>query len=346
MAEKLGGSCGRAKVAEFGRTKLKLLGSSRLFEDVNKNLDVWMSHSDEVLRLPEGVEVLASTKDCPYAALRFKHKKIYTLQFHPESSHTESGSKILTNFVSKIAGISPTWDVEDKIKRAVELIKEQVGERAIVINALSGGVDSTVTGKLLELALGSERVRHIFIDSGLLREGERKQVLKSLKVAGLRARGYDASKLFISRLKGVKDPEKKRKIIGRSFIDALKLAARHLGLKGSSFLAQGTLYSDLIESSLTDASHLIKSHHNVGGLPKGLKFKLVEPLRELFKDEVRGVASELKLPESILKRHPFPGPGLAVRIIGEVTRKRLKLLRAVDKILIDELREAGLYDST
>jgi GMP synthase (glutamine-hydrolysing) len=302
-----------------------------------------MSHGDRVLRLPPGFVVLATSENSPFAAVRHQERPIFGLQFHPEVVHTEGGSELLRNFVHEICGCAHSWTMEAFIDEAVAAVRRQVGDGRAVCG-LSGGVDSSVAAVLVHRALG-ERLTCIFVDHGLLREGERAEVEREFREhLGMHLVCVDASARFLGALAGVEDPERKRRIIGHLFIEVFEEEAARLG--SVDFLVQGTLYPDVIESvSVRGPSATIKTHHNVGGLPERMRLRLVEPLRELFKDEVREVGRRLGLPESIVGRHPFPGPGLAVRVLGEVTAERVATLRRADAILIEELRRAGLYDA-
>jgi GMP synthase (glutamine-hydrolysing) len=302
-----------------------------------------MSHGDRVLRLPPGFVVLATSENSPFAAVRHRERPIFGLQFHPEVVHTEGGSELLRNFVHEICGCSHSWTMEAFVEEAVAAVRSQVGEGRAVCG-LSGGVDSSVAAALVQRAIG-ERLTCIFVDHGLLREGERAEVEREFREhLGMRLVSVDASRRFLAALAGVEDPERKRRSIGHLFIEVFEEEAARLG--SVDFLVQGTLYPDVIESvSVRGPSATIKTHHNVGGLPERMRLRLVEPLRELFKDEVREVGRRLGLPESIVGRHPFPGPGLAVRVLGEVTAERVATLQRADAILIEELRRAGLYDA-
>ncbi|MDK2920780.1 MAG: hypothetical protein PWR24_337 [Desulfonauticus sp.] len=340
----LGGKVEPAKVREYGRSSLELLTSSPLWEGIwpdHKEFTVWMSHGDTVLEIPQGFEVLAKTESIEFAAIGAREKNIYALQFHPEVVHTDFGKQIIANFLFQIARLEPSWSMSSFIDNVLEEVKVQVGEDKVVC-ALSGGVDSTVVAVLLNKALG-HKLHCIFVDNGLLRLNEGEEVVSYLrKHFDLNLHYVQAQDLFLNRLKGVTDPEEKRKIIGHTFIEVFEQEAKKI--EGVKWLAQGTLYPDVIESiSYKGPSAVIKSHHNVGGLPEKMDLKLIEPLRELFKDEVRKVGIELGLPDFIIWRHPFPGPGLAIRIVGEITPERLEILRQADKIVQNELLEADWY---
>jgi GMP synthase (glutamine-hydrolysing) len=344
LARRLGGVVERAAHREYGRAQLKREREDVLLEGLPGGVErtVWMSHGDRVLRLPPGFVVLATSEGSPFAAVRHAERPIWGIQFHPEVSHTEGGSELLANFVHRICGCAGAWTVEAFVDEAVERVRSELaGARAIC--GLSGGVDSAVAAALVHRAIG-DRLTCLFVDHGLLREGERAEVERTFRDAlGIPLRTIDASALFLERLRGVIDPERKRRIIGHAFIECFEAEARKLGQV--EFLVQGTLYPDVIESvSVRGPSATIKTHHNVGGLPERMQLRLVEPLRELFKDEVRAAGRRLGLPQSLVGRHPFPGPGLAIRVIGEVTVERLAVLRRADAILIEEIRRAGLYD--
>ena len=342
ITEMLGGRVRHTSEREFGKTELFIDDNRDLFSHLPGNLTCWASHADFVKKLPPGFSIAAHTQNSPIAAISNKKKKIFGVQFHPEVTHTEHGSKALSNFLFKICGCLGRWTMQSFIKEATENIKKTVGSDKVVLG-LSGGVDSSVAALLIHKAIGRNS-RCIFIDNGLLRKGEPEQIKNVFRANFHLNLGYvDASKRFLSRLKGITDPEAKRKIIGEEFIKVFEEQAAKL--KGVKFLAQGTLYPDVIESiSATGApSSRIKSHHNVGGLPSRMKLKLIEPLRDLFKDEVRQIAKELGLPVTIIYRQPFPGPGLAIRIIGEVTPAYLNLLREVDQRVIEEIEKNNLY---
>ncbi len=338
----LGSEVVAAQAREYGRSNLKIFDKTDLFSSLPDEITVWASHGDQVGKLSDDFTKLAQTETCPFAAVRHKKIKFYGVQFHPEVSHTPKGPQILKNFLYDICGCKGDWTMSNFVAESVKKIRHQVGS-STVICGLSGGVDSSVTASLVHKAVGKQLVS-IFVDNGLLRKNEREAVISTFQDHfGLDLRVVDWSKQFLSALKGVTEPQKKRKIIGAEFIKAFKSVA--VKIPNAKFLAQGTLYPDVIESGSKDGSPAanIKLHHNVGGLPAELGFELVEPLRDLFKDEVRLVGEYLGLPEDTVWRHPFPGPGLAVRVIGEVTPDRLEILRAADEILIDEIKAAGLY---
>ena len=342
MAHVLGGKVARANKREFGRAVLHHSGNSALFAELDTNLTVWMSHGDRAEILPQGFTVIGWTDNCPIAAIADPDRKLYGVQFHPEVAHTERGTEILKNFVIGICGSVPDWTAHSFVEEAVRSVREQVGERRVVCG-VSGGVDSTVAAVLIHRAIG-DRLRCIFVNNGLLRKGECEEVRERYNKHFHIALDYvDAEERFLKALEGVTDPEVKRKRIGEEFIRVFESEAARLGT--FEFLAQGTLYPDVIESASATGgpSQTIKTHHNVGGLPERMSFRLIEPLRNLFKDEVREVGLELGIPESILWRHPFPGPGLAVRVLGEVTKESLDLLRDADAIAMEEIQSAGLY---
>jgi GMP synthase (glutamine-hydrolysing) len=344
MAHRLGGEVRPSKSREYGYARLRVVDStSRLFVGLPGEMDVWMSHGDHVTALPEGFRMTAQTADA-VNAFENPARGIYGLQFHPEVAHTPMGAQILRNFLFEICGCAGDWTPTAAIEEQVERIREQLGEQGRAICGLSGGVDSSVAAALVHRAVGDRQVC-LFINNGLLREGEFETTLALLKQSlKLNIRGVEASQRFLDALAGLVDPEAKRKTIGAAFIDVFEEEAKRIGDVG--FLVQGTLYPDVIESvSVRGPSMTIKSHHNVGGLPEKMNLRLIEPLRELFKDEVRLIGRELGVPEEILGRHPFPGPGLGVRILGEITAERLGILRSADRIFDEELRRAELYDS-
>ncbi|WP_119257358.1 glutamine-hydrolyzing GMP synthase [Shinella zoogloeoides] len=346
LATQLGGTVEGGHAREFGRADVEILKESPLFEgfwEVGKKYPVWMSHGDRVTVAPEGFEIIGVSENAPFAICVNEAKRYYTTMFHPEVVHTPDGAKLLSNFVHKIAGIKGDWSMSAYRARAVEAIREQVGDKRVIC-ALSGGVDSSVAALLIHEAVGAQ-LTCILVDHGLMRKNEAADVVAMFREHyNLHLIHVDAVDRFVGELEGVSDPETKRKIIGRLFIEVFEEEAGKLG--GAEFLAQGTLYPDVIESvSFTGGpSVTIKSHHNVGGLPERMNMKLVEPLRELFKDEVRVLGRELGLPDSFIGRHPFPGPGLAIRCPGGITRDKLEILREADAIYLDEIRKAGLYD--
>ncbi len=342
IAQQLGGKVVQGAKREYGRIKLTIKKPHPLFEGFGREFICWMSHGDYVEKAPEGFEVIASTENTPIAAMVNDEKRIYGVQFHPEVTHTERGIDIFRNFLFHICGCTPSWSMESFVEKAVEEIKRLVGDERVIC-ALSGGVDSSTTAVLVHKAIG-DRLTCIFIDHGLMRENEPQQVLKVFKEQlNIPLIFVDARERFLSKLRGVSDPEEKRRIVGEEFIRVFEEVAEEIG--GAEWLAQGTLYPDVIESAaVRSPASRIKSHHNVAALPKGMKLKLLEPLRNLYKDEVRKVAELLGLPKEIVRRHPFPGPGLAVRIIGEVTEKKLKICRRASAIVEEELQKAGWYD--
>jgi GMP synthase (glutamine-hydrolysing) len=342
MALALGGNVAHTGQSEFGGTKLSVLEAGRLFTGLDQIQEVWMSHGDCVTGAPEGFTVTAQSPGTPVAAFEDLAGRRAGVQFHPEVAHTPAGQRVLEHFLYDVAGIEPDWTNAGIIEEQVAAIRAQVGGKQVICG-LSGGVDSAVAAALVHRAVG-DQLTCVFVDHGLLRAGEAEQVEQDYVAAtGIRLRVVDAADRFLDALAGVTDPEQKRKIIGREFIRAFEGAAREIATHGDvEFLVQGTLYPDVVESGGGTGTANIKSHHNVGGLPEDLQFALVEPLRTLFKDEVRAIGAELGLPEAMVWRHPFPGPGLAIRIIGEVTRDRLALLRAADLIAREELTAAGL----
>ncbi|MEW5963886.1 MAG: glutamine-hydrolyzing GMP synthase [Pseudomonadota bacterium] len=346
MVAELGGGVEAGHHREFGRAELEVTGDCALFADVWRKGDrdqVWMSHGDRVTRLPEGFKVVGISKGAPFAAIADEARKLYAVQFHPEVVHTPKGARLLSNFVHRIAGLPGDWSMKHFRSSEIDKIRIQVG-KGRVVSGLSGGVDSAVASVLIHEAIG-DQLTCIFVDHGLMREAEAEEVVSLFRNAyNIPLIHVDARERFLDALAGVSDPEMKRKTIGGLFIDVFEEEARKLG--GAEFLAQGTLYPDVIESVsfIGGPSVTIKSHHNVGGLPERMNLKLVEPLRELFKDEVRALGRELGLPEHFIGRHPFPGPGLAIRMPGEVTEEKLAILRKADAIYLDEIRKAGLYD--
>ena len=343
LAEQMGGQVISADQKEFGYAELKINNESVLFSDLQKSLNVWMSHGDQVQDLPDDFELVASTETAPIAAMQHNSKPIYALQFHPEVTHTEDGKVVLDNFIFKVCNASKDWKMDDLISNRIDEIKKQVKDNKVLLG-LSGGVDSSVTAALLHHAIGNKLVC-VFVDNGLLRKGEAEEVMETFKEnMNLNVIKSDSEEVFLRHLKGIHDPEQKRKIIGRTFIDVFDTEATKL--KDIHFLAQGTIYPDVIESSGSESkeARVIKSHHNVGGLPDEMKMELVEPLRDLFKDEVRKMGVELGLALEMLNRHPFPGPGLGVRILGEITKEKTSILKEADHIFIQELIKADLYN--
>ncbi len=351
MAQQLGGRVEGGGKREFGYAEVRAHNHTKLLEGIEDfkgpngegMLKVWMSHGDKVTELPPGFKVMCSTPSCPIAGMADEDRRFYAVQFHPEVTHTLQGRQILNRFVLDICGCKPDWIMGDYVEEAVAKIREEVGDDEVILG-LSGGVDSSVTAALIHRAIG-QRLTCVFVDNGLLRKGEREQVRETFeKNMGLKLIVVDAIDRFMTALAGVSDPEQKRKIIGREFVNVFQEEAEKI--KNAKWLAQGTIYPDVIESAgaKTKKAKTIKSHHNVGGLPDTLHLKLLEPLRSLFKDEVRELGIELGLPHDMVYRHPFPGPGLGVRILGEVKREYADLLREADAIFIEELRKAGLYD--
>jgi len=348
MIHTLGGVVEPSSSREYGRAHLKLERADPLFEGLEEPAErvVWMSHGDRVLQLPDGFEPLASSDHSPFAAVRQRDRPLYGLQFHPEVVHTEGGRELLQNFAHRICGCGSSWTMDAFLDDAVERVRAEIGVGHAVCG-LSGGVDSSVAAALVYRAVG-ERLHCILVDHGLLRAGERAEVEQTFRDGlGIPLHVVDAGARFLTALRGVEDPEEKRRRIGHQFIDVFEAEAKRIGaqLDDVDFLVQGTLYPDVIESlSVRGPSATIKTHHNVGGLPERMELRLIEPLRELFKDEVRELGGKLGLPAAMVGRHPFPGPGLAIRILGEVSADRLEILRAADRILLDEIRRAGLYD--
>ncbi|PWT77210.1 MAG: GMP synthase (glutamine-hydrolyzing) [Bacteroidetes bacterium] len=343
-AMQYGGHVANSKKREYGRALLQKQKDDVILEGVSEKSQVWMSHADTILDLPEVFEVLATTENIPFAAFKMNGNSLplYCLQFHPEVYHSTEGKKILRNFLVDVCGCKQDWTAAHFINDSVQQLSQQIGKRKVVM-ALSGGVDSTVAATLISKAIGN-RLHGIFVDNGVLRKNEFHEVLDTYKTLGLNVKGVDAKKLFYTKLKGKTDPEDKRKTIGKLFIKVFRDQAEKI--KNIELLGQGTIYPDVIESmSVHGPSQTIKSHHNVGGLPKKMHLDLVEPLRFLFKDEVRRVGAELGIPVEMLQRHPFPGPGLAIRILGEVTREKVKLLQEADSIYVKGLKESNLYHS-
>jgi GMP synthase (glutamine-hydrolysing) len=353
MAEQLGGKVESSGRREFGYAEIRARGHSDLFRGIQDRsneqghglLDVWMSHGDKVTELPPGFKVIASSESCPIAAMADETRRFYAVQFHPEVTHTVKGREILARFVHDICACGNDWNMPDYVSEAVARIRAQVGGDEVILG-LSGGVDSSVAAALIHRAIG-DQLTCVFVDNGLLRLNEAEQVMQTFaRNLGVKVIHVDASAQFMGHLTGVSDPELKRKIIGREFVEVFQAEAQRL--PAARWLAQGTIYPDVIESAggKTKKAHTIKSHHNVGGLPETLKLQLLEPLRELFKDEVRELGIALGLPHEMVYRHPFPGPGLGVRILGEVKAEYADLLRRADAIFIDELRAADWYDKT
>ncbi len=350
IAHDLGGKVGRSAQREYGQGMLSVKKSGLLFKKLGRKLEVWNSHGDHIEKLPKGFAVLGTTENTPHAVIADEHRQIYGIQFHPEVAHTPQGKNILDNFLFEICDTTAAWTMDSFIDEACQKIRNQVGNGRVILG-LSGGVDSSVAAALIHKAIG-DQLTCIFVDNGLLRGGEVDAVRHLFgRNFKMKLKVVSAEKQFLARLRGVTDPERKRKIIGKEFIRVFEKSAFELQRASNKtahpfkFLAQGTLYPDVIESVPIgdNPAALIKSHHNVGGLPKNMKFELVEPLRQLFKDEVREVGRELGLPQEIVDRQPFPGPGLAVRIIGALTPSRLKILRAADAIVLEEMRKSGWY---
>jgi GMP synthase (glutamine-hydrolysing) len=339
MAQDLGADVACATRKEFGKTRLDVVVENLLFADLNPELVCWMSHGDTVESPPPGFTVLASTDNCPVAAMGDLERSFYAVQFHPEVVHTPWGTEIIRNFLEKICGATGQWTMGSFINAQIQIIREQVGSKHVVCG-LSGGIDSTAVAALVSKAIG-DQLTCIFVNHGLLRKGEENDVQKRFAAAfNIKLIYVDAEERFLKKLAGVTDPERKRKIIGEEFVRVFEEEAGRL--TDAEFLAQGTLYPDVIESGTKNAAK-IKTHHNVGGLPDDMNFKLLEPMKFLFKDEVRAVSEELGVPTDLVWRQPFPGPGLAIRITGEVTKERLDMLRSADWIIIDEIKRAGLY---
>jgi len=339
----MGGQVVSADQKEFGHSKLEVINDSIIFKDLDKKINVWMSHGDQVQDLPDEFNLVASTATAPIAAMEHEALPIYAIQFHPEVTHTDHGQKIIENFIFNICNANNDWKMDDLISQRIDEIKDQVQKNNVLLG-LSGGVDSSVTATLLHKAVG-KRLTCVFVDNGLLRKGEADEVMQTFKDnMNLNVIKSDSAEVFLRHLKNIDDPEQKRKVIGRTFIDVFDAEASKL--KDIKFLAQGTIYPDVIESSGSESkeARVIKSHHNVGGLPEEMALDLVEPLRDLFKDEVRRMGVELGIPKQMLERHPFPGPGLGVRIIGEITKEKIKVLQEADSIFINELIKADLYD--
>jgi len=343
LAEQMGGHVESVDHKEFGHAELDIVSDSELFNKLNKKINVWMSHGDQVQDLPDDYDLLASTSNAPIAAMQHKKLPIYAIQFHPEVTHTDDGKLIIENFLFDICRAHAEWKMDDLIDQRVQEIKEIVKKEKVLLG-LSGGVDSSVTAALLNKAIGNN-LTCVFVDNGLLRKGEAKQVMETFKDnMNLNVIKSDSQEVFLRHLENIDSPEQKRKVIGRTFIDVFDAEA--IKLKNIKFLAQGTIYPDVIESSGSESNEarVIKSHHNVGGLPDEMKLDLIEPIRDLFKDEVRNMGIELGIPKEMLERHPFPGPGLGVRIIGEITKEKILILQEADNIFIDELIKADLYN--
>ncbi|MFN7313022.1 MAG: glutamine-hydrolyzing GMP synthase [Bacteroidota bacterium] len=341
LAHSNGGKVTPSKIREYGRALLTTISDDTLLNGIEAGSQVWMSHGDTITELPQGFTVIASTDDVKVAAFKIEGEPTYAIQFHPEVTHSVDGKKLLYNFIKDVAGLSQNWTPVHFIENTTAELKQKLGNDKVILG-LSGGVDSSVAAVLLHNAIGAN-LTGIFIDNGLLRKGEFEQVLEAYKEMGLNVIGVNAADRFLNELKGITDPEEKRKTIGRVFIEVFDEEAHKI--KDVNWLAQGTIYPDVIESvSVKGPSATIKSHHNVGGLPEKMKLKIVEPLRMLFKDEVRAVGTALGISNVILNRHPFPGPGLAIRILGEITPEKVNILQEADAIFIGELKAQGLYD--
>lgn len=341
LANQNGGHVAPSKIREYGRAILKSVNDDKLFDGITPGSQVWMSHGDTIQSIPDSFKVVASTDDVHVAAFKIEGESTYAIQFHPEVTHSLDGKKLLENFVQKVAGLSQNWNSKHFIDATTVELREKLGDDKVILG-LSGGVDSSVAAVLLDKAIG-KNLTGIFIDNGLLRKGEFQQVLDAYKKMNLNVVGVDARHRFWDELKGKTDPEDKRKTIGRVFIEVFEEEAKKID--GAKWLGQGTIYPDVIESvSVKGPSATIKSHHNVGGLPEKMHLKIVEPLRSLFKDEVRAVGAELGMEPVILGRHPFPGPGLAIRILGDITEEKVAVLQEADAIFIEELKAHGLYN--